>query len=143
MKKYLKTYMNSALVYAVLAMIGGVFYREFTKYMAFTGKTMLSFIHTHYFMLGMLMFLLLLILEKCFSFTTQKTVRWVTAYNAGLNLTVLMMLVRGILQVLETPLSKSANAAVSGIAGVGHIILGVSLFMILLAIKKAVAAQKN
>lgn len=28
----MKRYMNSALVYAILAMTRGVFYREFTKY---------------------------------------------------------------------------------------------------------------
>lgn len=28
----MKRYINSALLYAVLAMVGGVFYREFTKF---------------------------------------------------------------------------------------------------------------
>ena len=27
----MKRYMNTALLYAILAMVGGVFYREFTK----------------------------------------------------------------------------------------------------------------
>ena len=62
----MKRYMNTALVYAVLAMVGGVFYREFTKFVGFTGKTTLSVVHTHYFMLGMALFLLLLLLEKAF-----------------------------------------------------------------------------
>lgn len=30
----MKRYMNMALLYAVLAMVGGVFYREFTKFTA-------------------------------------------------------------------------------------------------------------
>ena len=60
----MKRYMNAALLYAVLAMAGGVFYREFTKFTGFTAKTTLSVIHTHYFMLGMAVFLLLLLLEK-------------------------------------------------------------------------------
>ena len=64
----MKRYMNAALLYAVLAMAGGVFYREFTKFTGFTAKTTLSVIHTHYFMLGMAVFLLLLLLEKNFSF---------------------------------------------------------------------------
>ena len=66
----MKRYMNAALLYAVLAMAGGVFYREFTKFTGFTAKTTLSVIHTHYFMLGMAVFLLLLLLEKNFSFTS-------------------------------------------------------------------------
>ena len=43
----MKRYINSALLYAVLAMAGGVFYREFTKFNDFTGKTTLSVVHTH------------------------------------------------------------------------------------------------
>ena len=65
----MKRYMNTALLYAILAMIGGVFYREFTKFNGFTGKTTLGVVHTHYFLLGMVFFLLLLLLEKNFSFT--------------------------------------------------------------------------
>jgi len=69
----MKRYINTASVYAILAMIGGVFYREFTKFNGFTAKTTLAFLHTHYFMLGMVFFLLLLVLEKNFSFTNAKT----------------------------------------------------------------------
>ena len=35
----MKRYINAALLYAILAMAGGVFYREFTKFNGFTGKT--------------------------------------------------------------------------------------------------------
>ncbi len=143
MKKIMKSYMNASLVYAILALIGGVYFREFTKFMGFTGKTMLKVVHPHYFMLGMMFFLMLLVLEKCFAFTTEKTKKAVIAYNTGLNLTVLMMLIRGTLQVLETPLNNAVNASISGIAGIGHIVLAVSLVMILLDLKKAVASQKN
>lgn len=31
----MKRYINSALVYAILAMVGGAFYREFTKFDGF------------------------------------------------------------------------------------------------------------
>ena len=64
----MKRYMNAALVYSLLAMAGGVFYREFTKFNGFAGKTTLSVVHTHYFLLGMVFFLLLLLLEKNFAF---------------------------------------------------------------------------
>lgn len=92
----MKRYINTALVYAILAMIGGVFYREFTKFNGFTAKTTLAFLHTHYFMLGMAFFLLLLVLEKNFSFTNAKTGRILTVYHIGLNLTVIMLAVRGV-----------------------------------------------
>lgn len=138
----MKRYLNTALLYAVLAMCGGVFYREFTKFNGFTGKTTLSFVHTHYFLLGMVMFLLLLLLEKSFSFTVAKTGRVLAVYHAGLNLTAVMLLVRGVAQVVAPALSSGLNAAISGIAGIGHILLGVSLVLLLLEIRRSLPAER-
>lgn len=135
----MKRYINTALLYAILAMIGGVFYREFTKFNDFTAQTTLSVIHTHYFVLGMVFFLLLLLLEKNFSFTNAKTKQILTFYHIGLNLTTVMFIIRGITQVLEIALSSGANAAISGIAGIGHILLGISLVLLLLQIKRNVS----
>ena len=58
-----KRYANLALSYAVIAMAFGVFFREFTKFNHFTGQTSLSFLHGHYFMLGMFFFWILLLLN--------------------------------------------------------------------------------
>lgn len=135
----MKRYMNAALLYAVLAMIGGVFYREFTKFNGFTAKTTLAVVHTHYFLLGMVFFLLLLLLEKNFSFTGTKTGRVLVAYHIGLNLTAVMFVVRGMVQVLAPALSAGMNAAISGIAGIGHILLGVSVVLLLVQIKRSVS----
>ena len=134
----MKRYANTALLYAILAMVGGVFYREFTKFNGFTAKITLSVVHTHYFLLGMVFFLLLLMLEKAFSFTGAKTGRVLALYHVGLNLTAVMLVVRGVFQVLGTSLSAGMNAAISGIAGIGHILLGVSLILMLLQIKRSV-----
>ena len=128
-------------MYAVLAMAGGVFYREFTKFVGFTGKTTLSVVHTHYFMLGMALFLLLLLLEKSVSFTTAKTGRVLIVYHVGLNLTAVMFLVRGVTQALGTALSSGMDAAISGVAGIGHILLGVSLVLLLLQVKRALPSK--
>lgn len=138
----MKRYMNLALLYAVIAMVGGVFYREFTKFNGFTGKTTLGVVHTHYFLLGMVFFLLLLLLEKSFSFTGAKTGRVLVAYQIGLNLTGVMFVVRGVTQVLGTALSSGMSAAISGIAGIGHILLGVSLVLVLMQVKRSVSAAK-
>ena len=139
----MKRYMNLSLVYAVLAMVGGVFYREFTKFNGFTGKTTLGVVHPHYFLLGMVFFLLLLLLEKNFGFTGPKTGRVLIAYQVGLNLTTVMFVVRGVTQVLGTSLSSGMTAAISGMAGIGHIILGVSLVMLLVQIRRSVAAAEG
>ena len=136
----MKKYANSALFYAIAAMVFGVFYREFTKFMGFTGESALSVMHTHYFMLGMVMFLLMLLLDKQFAFTNGKTGKVLLVYHAGLNLTGVMFLIRGVTQVLGTPLSSGMNAAISGMAGIGHTLLGVSMVLLLVQIKKSVRA---
>lgn len=134
----MKRYINTALVYAILAMVGGVFYREFTKFNGFTAKTTLSVVHTHYFLLGMVFFLLLLVLEKSFSFTGPRTGRILAFYHVGLNLTAVMLVIRGVTQVLGTALSSGMSAAISGMAGIGHILLGVSLVLLLVQLKRTV-----
>ncbi len=134
----MKRYMNMALLYAVLAMIGGVFYREFTKFNGFTGKTTLAVVHTHYFLLGMVFFLLLLLLEKNFSFTGAKTGRILVVYHIGLNLTAVMFVVRGVMQVMVPALSSGMSAAISGMAGIGHILLGVSMVILLIQIRRSI-----
>lgn len=108
----MKKYINCAIVYAILALAGGVFFREFTKINGFDGTTTLAFIHPHYLALGMLFFVVLV-----------------------------MLLVRGVFQVLGTALPNGADAAISGMAGLGHIVLGVSLVLVLFKVKKAVQEQ--
>lgn len=139
----MKRYMNTALLYAVLAMAGGVFYREFTKFNGFTAKTALSVVHTHYFLLGMVFFMLLLLLEKNFFFTDAKTGRVLAVYHIGLNLTSVMFVVRGVAQVLAPPLSSGMNAAISGVAGIGHILLGISMVLLLLQIKRSISLSQS
>ena len=139
----MKRYMNTALLYAVFAMAGGVFYREFTKFNGFTGKTTLSVVHTHYFLLGMVFFLLLLLLEKNFSFTGAKTGRVLAAYHIGLNLTAVMFVVRGLTHVLAPELSRYMDAAISRMAGIGHILLRVSMVRLLVQIRRSVTAPQR
>lgn len=138
----LKRYMNASMLYAILAMAGGVFYHEFTKFNSFTAKTSLGVVHTHYFLLGMVVFLLLLLLEKNFAFTGAKTKRLLLTYHIGLNLTAVMLVVRGVTQVLGVALSSSMSAAISGIAGIGHILLGGSLLLLLLQVKRSVSDMR-
>ena len=134
----MKRYINVALLYAIFAMVGGVFYREFTKFNDFTGKTTLAVVHTHYFLLGMVFFLLLLLLEKNFTFTGAKTGRVLVVYHIGLNLTAVMFVVRGVTQVMVPALSSGMSAAISGMAGIGHILLGISMVSLLIQIRRSV-----
>ena len=134
----MKKLLNTAFLYAILGLAGGVFYREFTKFSGFTGKTALSVVHTHYFLLGMVFFLLLLLLEKSFAFSGEKTGCVLALYHVGLNVTGAALLVRGVAQVLALPLSRAMDASLSGVAGIGHLLLGVSMVLLLLRIRKKV-----
>lgn len=132
----IKRYANLTIVYAIIAMVFGVFYREFTKFNHFTGQTNLSVMHTHYFLLGMFFFLMLMLAEKVFSFSDQKTGKLLITYQLGLNITGLGFLMRGLTQVWGTELSRGADASISGIAGIGHILMSVCMVLLLLKIKK-------
>lgn len=134
-----RRYADMALVYAIIAMIFGVFYREFTKFSSFWGQTNLSLLHTHYFVLGMFFFLILMLAEKAFHFSGQSMGRVLFTYQLGLNITGLGFLMRGLTQVWGTELSKGLDASISGIAGIGHILMGVSMVLILLKIRKCAA----
>ena len=86
--------------------------------------------------------LTLLALEKCFSFTGPKTGRVLAVYHAGLNLAAVMLVVRGVTQALAFELSSGMSAAVSGVAGIGHILLGVSMVLLLVQVKRTVTAER-
>ena len=142
-KNIMKKYLNVSLIYAIAAMVGGVFYREFTKIKGFEGITVLGKVHTHLFMLGMLLFIVISLFAAHNKLEDIKLFRiflWI--YNSGLILTVIMMVVRGITEVLGTPLTKGASAAISGIAGIGHIILSAGIILLIISLKKVAKKQE-
>ena len=133
MKKMIKV----SLIYVILALVGGVFYREFTKLNDFTGITVLANIHVHLMVLGTFMFMILALFSQRTNLILEKKFKYfMMTYNGGLLVTVTMMIIRGILQVLGTSLSSGMNAAISGIAGIGHILLGVGLIMLMVILLK-------
>ena len=97
----------------------------------YTAWTTLFVVHTHYIILGMMFFLILGLISMNMNLKINRAVLF---YNMGLNLTAIMLIVRGIIQVLDL---NVISALISGIASIGNIILGVSLILILLDIKKA------
>ena len=132
-------FINTALVYAVLAMVGGVFYREFTKFNGFTGRTTLAFVHTHLFLLGMIVFLAAALFQFHVNVAGQKQFAlFYGIYNAGVAITVIMLIFRGILQVRAAEVSRALDASVSGIAGIGHICTGIGIILFFVMLKKAV-----
>lgn len=131
MNKLVKT----SAFYTILGLAFGVFYREFTKMNDFTDKTQLSVTHTHTLVLGMLTFLIVLLLEKNFNLSQFKEFdRFYIFYNIGLLLTLIMLTFHGVMTVL----GNETGPAVSGIAGLGHIIMTIGLFFLFRSLSKAV-----
>ncbi|WP_194191550.1 DUF2871 domain-containing protein [Clostridium chrysemydis] len=134
----MKKYINLAFTYAILALVSGVFYREFTKIQGYTERTTLSVTHTHLFMLGTIMFLIIGIFSLITNLEEQKQFKlFMKLYNIGLPFMVIMFFVRGILQVMNAPLSKGASSAISGIAGVSHILVGISIVLLFIALRNS------
>lgn len=133
----MKKALNASLVYAIAGMAAGVYYREFTKILGFEGETMLSSVHPHLLVLGMVMFLIVALFSQRTNLTQVKGYRvfWIV-YHAGVVISSALMLVRGTLQVLGVQLSSGLSASISGMAGIGHMLLGVGVVVLLSTLKK-------
>ncbi|WP_050815369.1 DUF2871 domain-containing protein [Dietzia alimentaria] len=131
-----KTLVNIAFGYAVAGLASGLYYRELTKAQDFDGPTQLSIVHTHFLVLGVLFLLIVAIFERLLVLSTSPLYRWFTAtFHTGLILTVAMQLVHGTMQVVD----QDASAAISGIAGIGHVLLTVAFVIFFLTLRTAVA----
>lgn len=130
----MKKYINMAMVYVILGLGLGVFYREFTKLNDFSGETVLSAVHTHILVLGFMFMLMVLMLDKLFHLTEQKGMRyWFVGYNGSLIYVVATMVARGVADVTGTVIP-----GLNHIAGLGHGLLGISLIGFVVLLKKAI-----
>ncbi len=139
----MKKLINISFIYFILAMVCGVFYREFTKFFNFTDKTTLSFTHSHLLTLGTILFLILSLFSINTDLLSHKKFKvFLRLYNISLPFMVIMMIIRGVIQVLNVNISSGVNAAISGMAGIAHILMLVS-FIILFIIFKNLNVDKN
>lgn len=124
----------AACCYAGLGLAAGLFYRELTRDHPGV-DTQLSVLHTHLLALGLLMMLVLMALEATLHFSGSKVFGWFfILYNAGLLVTVSMMVWHGLLQLAGAPESP----AIAGIAGLGHILLTAGIVLLLVALGQPV-----
>lgn len=138
MKKLVKT----AFIYAIIAMLCGVIYREGSRFLELTEPNTWSFTHTHFFVLGMFFFLIVLILEKEFSLTKDKKFKaFYIIYNIGLIITGMMLWMRGIADITES-FYNSYDKMISGISGIGHILLGIGIILFFIILNNKIK-EKN
>lgn len=110
----------------VMGLLGGVFYREFTRYFAFEAVTHLGKLHVHTLVLGFVMMLAMYLFARRSDSLAAALKKPVHLYLAGLFLSVVCMLAIGMKEVAGTNPAVS-RAALDGISGLGHILLSAGL----------------
>jgi len=135
---------NIAFAYMLVGVASGLFFREFTKMNDFPegGWTQLSVVHTHLLVLGFIVTLLVLLLEKAFNLSShRKLYAWfMGTYHAGVIITAGMQLTHGMLTVLDI----ESSAMISGIAGLGHMALTAGMILLFIMLRRSVpASMKN
>lgn len=133
---------NFAVGYLTYGLLSGLAFRELTRGKEGIDDGALGAVHGHALALGMIFLLLVLSLEKNFGLMKQKGWNiFFSTYNAGLILMLLMLTIRGVTDVLGTPLSKALDSSIAGMAGIGHILLTIGLIYFFMVLKRAVHAD--
>ena len=133
----MKRLFNLSFFYLILGLALGVFFREFTKLIDFSGATTLNVAHTHTLVLGFIFFLVIVILEKVFTISNIKYFNiWLITYNIGLLSLISTLVARGILEILNKDF-----AGLPHIAGTSHAILGLSLIWLMIILKKSIFSK--
>ncbi len=133
-----------SFAYAVIGMLTGAVYREFSKFADFDGKTIFSVIHTHMIILGAIMFLILFLFERLYSVSEEKMFRaFFYVYNIALVINFATMYARGTIQILQVEIANGLSAAISGMAGMSHGLLGISLILLFIAFKRTLFVKNE
>lgn len=133
----MKKLFYASFAYMIVGVLSGLYYREFTKMNDFPeGQfTQLGLAHTHLLTLGFIVLLIVLALEKVFTLSRSPLFTWFFwVYNVGVLITSAMLIWHGSLTVL----GQESSAMISGIAGMGHIILTIGMVLLFLCLRKAI-----
>ncbi len=135
----MKKMIHIAAAYLTFGLFAGLFYHEAAYYTGFTGESILSVVHTHAIALGALVFFVLPLFMRAFPLQKQKTfVPFVATYNVGLLMTLGFMSGRGVVQLFNLPISSFWDHMIGGLAGIGHVILTVGLYLLIRTLLKAI-----
>ena len=132
----------AALMYTVLGLASGLFYREYTQAHEFTGATELGTVHTHLLGLGLTVTLVVLALDAVFGLTGRGPFTWFFwLFHLGVLVTSVMMAVRGVLTV-DGLTPAETSAVIPGIAGLGHMLVTAGLALLFVALYSGVRERQ-
>lgn len=124
--------------YTAFGLVSGVFYREYSRFCGFdtsVKQTQLRTLHTHSFTLGTMFTLIVLLLEKSFNLSSQKSFKkFYSLYHSGLGITLICMLIQGTLVTS----GKEKNFYVTWAAGLGHALVGAGFYYFFLTLSSSV-----
>ncbi|GAB3389835.1 DUF2871 domain-containing protein [Humibacter soli] len=130
-----------AAVWTGIGLAGGLAFREITKSTGFDGYTELSVVHTHALVLGTVVMLAVLSLNRVFTLGADRRMRWfLWVWNASLAVTVGALALKGTLQIVTPAVADSPVLA--GIAGMGHIGLTVAFVLFFVALGSRLRATR-
>ncbi|REH79674.1 DUF2871 domain-containing protein [Staphylococcus felis] len=137
----MKKLMYSSMLYTILGMLSGLFYREMTRSNNFSGYSQLNVTHTHLLVLGTIMFLIFLLLESRFHLTQYGKLfnSFFYVYHAGVLITVAMQFVNGI----ATIKGFETGPAIAGISGLGHILITLAFVIFYIMMHKAIKSPST
>jgi len=146
MKKPKKCYIIVSLVFLIVGLLCGVYYREFTKALNYSYTyTPLGLVHPHLLVLGLIINIVLGLLLANFTLNEKQEKIAFIIYNVGVSLTGLLLLTRGTFDVLvktnNYEISGTLSLIISGLAGISHIILAVGLIYYFVLIIKSYKKQ--
>ena len=136
MRKFVKL----SFIYLCIGLALGVFYREFSKaFRVVNTYTPLGLGHPHMLVLGCLVVLIIGLVATRLNKEEDKLFNIsLIGYQVGVCFTSLMLVIRGIFDVLNKGngfvISSSLNGALSGISGLAHITLGVFIILIFVSL---------
>ncbi|WP_251517619.1 MULTISPECIES: DUF2871 domain-containing protein [Staphylococcus] len=123
------------LIYTVIGLLSGFYYRELTVAHHFHGDTQLALVHTHTLMLGMFMHLVLLGLNKVFKLSSYYLFNWFfIIYNIGVVATIAMMFLKGTYQVIGNKVPETF----AGFAGIGHTVITAGFILLFFLLRNAI-----
>lgn len=127
---------KTSITFVILGMIGGVFYREFTKIFAWTKYTSLGVVHVHLIVLGSIFFMIIYSILNNQYKNIKIMKKSIIFYIIGVSWTTITFVVRGIYTITSRGDVLFPNAMLSGIAGIGHTLLSIGILWIMINIMR-------
>lgn len=145
----MKKYIRLSFLFLVLGIAAGVFYREFSKSLGVVNEhSTLGLVHTHLFVLGTIMVLLVGIAVIQFKKENSKIIKWaMLPYVTGVLGAASCMLARGVLEMLQKAgkmvISANTNTIISAVSGLFHALLGMGLVLIFIELLRSEKQEEN